>query len=73
MLVNQNYVCAICGESETCKDSRINKPRSLAVDHCHQSGKVRGLLCTTCNKSLGGFKDNSVLLQKAINYLSKID
>jgi len=46
MLVNQNGVCKIC--NKTCKSGK-----SLAVDHCHETGKVRGLLCAKCNTNLG--------------------
>lgn len=60
MLQKQNGLCWICGESS-----------DLVVDHDHESGKVRGLLCNLCNTSLGGFKDNIVSLEKAIAYLIK--
>lgn len=62
LLRNQNGVCAICKE--------INDDgRSLAVDHDHYTGKVRGLLCTRCNLGLGFFKDEIRLLAEAIVYL----
>lgn len=69
MLENQENSCYIC---ETTTPGRAGKgpERVFAVDHCHQTGKVRGLLCHSCNKGLGFFKDNPVLLQKAITYLS---
>lgn len=41
------------------------------IDHCHTTGKVRGLLCHSCNKGLGFFKDNTELLKIAIEYLNK--
>ena len=44
---------------------------SLAVDHNHKTGRVRGLLCGNCNTSLGGFKDNPALLNKAIRYIEE--
>lgn len=67
ILETQNYRCAICGKHK----DLIKNGYDLAVDHCHKSGKVRGLLCSTCNLSLGGFKDSEELLLKAIIYLRK--
>lgn len=70
MLEIQNYCCAICGKPETTKNpSGGIKP--LAVDHCHKTGKIRGLLCNTCNTALGKFKDDPSILQSAINYLNR--
>ena len=57
----QQGACAIC---------RQYVPR-LNVDHCHDSGKVRGLLCQNCNTGLGKFKDNIQYLADAISYLAK--
>lgn len=62
MLKKQKGVCAICKKS--CKSNR-----QLAVDHCHKTGKIRGLLCMKCNNALGGFEDNTQLLTRAIAYL----
>ena len=59
----QEGCCKICGEHETV----LNK--TLHVDHCHTSGKVRGLLCSTCNTGLGMFKDNQEILKNAVEYL----
>lgn len=61
LLTAQGGVCAICG-------TQPNK--ALAVDHCHRSGRIRGLLCGICNTALGGFKDDQALLTKAIEYLA---
>jgi len=66
---NQDGVCAICGKEETTYDSRHKRVRSLSVDHCHTTGKVRGLLCSHCNHAIGKFNDDVTLLQKAIDYL----
>ena len=41
----------------------------LSVDHCHKSGKVRGLLCHNCNTALGHTKEDKIILQKMIEYL----
>lgn len=60
----QNGVCAIC--SDICTSGR-----RLAVDHCHKTGVIRGLLCGRCNTGLGWFKDRKDLLEKAIEYLDK--
>lgn len=65
MLKEQNHKCCICGLDEV--DNKVK----LAVDHCHKTGKVRGLLCKFCNVGLGNFKDNINSLSKAISYLSK--
>lgn len=62
LLEKQNGVCAIC--------EKDNKNWNMAVDHCHETGKIRGLLCNTCNRAIGLFKDDPALLNKAIKYLS---
>ncbi len=63
MLKLQNGVCAICLGKPTGKKTR------LCVDHCHDTGKVRGLLCNECNVGLGRFRDKVDLLASAIEYL----
>lgn len=65
MLEEQNNCCKICGIH---KDNAGVK--GLVVDHCHNEGHIRGLLCGKCNTGLGQFKDDISLLQKAIEYLS---
>ena len=62
----QNYKCLLCGADEI--DQHHGR---LFVDHCHKTGKYRGLLCTTCNTGLGAFKDNVEVMQKAIEYLNE--
>ena len=58
--------CALCGaEYSTYGDN----PRRLHVDHDHETEKIRGLLCNTCNLGLGAFKDSIELMLEAINYL----
>jgi hypothetical protein len=67
MLNQQERKCAICrcDESMSIKGRRVG----LAVDHCHGSGNVRGLLCYQCNTGLGAFKDDPGLLWAAMQYL----
>ncbi len=69
LLKKQKSVCAICGKV----DNRIMKGTvvKLNVDHCHKTGKVRGLLCNRCNSGLGLLKDDINLLNKAILYLKQ--
>ena len=71
MLIVQDHRCAICGNKETALHNHSGKVQKLAIDHCHITGKVRGLLCQDCNRGLGKFHDNLQHLQKAIDYLSK--
>lgn len=62
LLVKQNYVCAICGKLPNPRQARKTKKRkqrSLVVDHCHKTGKVRGLLCQKCNVSLWAIEDTT--------------
>lgn len=63
MYNSQSGKCAICRISYSL-DSR-----DLHVDHCHITGKIRGLLCLKCNLGLGKFYDNSDLLLAAASYL----
>lgn len=63
----QDGKCAICGNPETA--TRNGKTRWLAVDHCHDTGKVRSLLCGNCNPMIGYAKDKIEVLEKAIAYL----
>lgn len=65
LLKSQDYKCAICGLSES------TKGKGLSVDHCHTTGKVRGLLCTNCNLGIGSFTDDIQKLKLAISYLEK--
>ncbi len=60
LVVSQNNRCAIC-----CLEKK------LVVDHSHETKRVRGLLCHTCNLSLGLFQDNPAILQSAVNYINK--
>lgn len=57
----QSYKCKICSVSVTLENS--------AIDHNHNTGELRGVLCKTCNRALGLFKDNPEILEKATVYL----
>lgn len=61
----QGNCCPICNLS---KD---NYHKNMAVDHCHKTGIIRGVLCNNCNAGMGAFSDNQETLLKAINYLLK--
>jgi hypothetical protein len=65
----QNGKCKICGEPEKAMIRGITL--SLAVDHCHDTGRIRGLLCHRCNKGLGEFGDSAERLRKAADYLER--
>ena len=54
----QNYGCLLCGKKKT-----------LNVDHSHSTGKVRGLLCISCNTSIGKFEHDPALLRRAADYI----
>ena len=62
LLTEQEGRCKICG--------RLPQSRRLSVDHCHATGKVRGLLCGQCNHGIGNFQDDPRLLKAAAEYLN---
>lgn len=64
MLKNQDYKCKICRQVNI-----INK-RTLDVDHCHKTNKIRGLLCQKCNRGIGLLNDNPVLCARSALYLN---
>lgn len=63
MVAQQDHGCAICHQTVE---------GNLHVDHCHTSGKVRGLLCGACNTSIGSFRDNPATLRRAADYLEGV-
>lgn len=65
MLAAQDNCCAVCERPAE------DFARVLHIDHCHETGAVRGLLCAVCNTSLGGFRDDPQLLLRAIEYLAR--
>lgn len=64
MFATQGSVCALC------KSDKSDK-KNFVVDHCHKTGKVRGILCSYCNRALGMMKDDPEVLRKAIKYLEE--
>jgi hypothetical protein len=64
-LVEQNYCCALCGKTQE------EEGTALCVDHDHETGQIRDLLCRVCNRALGLFKDSPKLLRKAAEYLER--
>lgn len=67
MVESQDGKCAICGAHAPTSGHK----KRLNIDHCHETEKVRGLLCDLCNRALGLMRDNTELLQNAIQYLNK--
>lgn len=67
MLERQGGVCKICGRTpEEVSDKTAWR---LAVDHCHQTGAVRGLLCRACNTAIGQLQESEEIIMKALEYV----
>lgn len=64
MFESQSGKCAICSRHQS------ELSRTLAVDHCHETGRIRSLLCQQCNQGLGNFRDKIESLHGAISYLT---
>ena len=70
MEIKQNGLCAICKTSpEITVDKNGRHSGGLRVDHDHDTGVIRGLLCRNCNSGLGYFKDNKQIMENAVKYL----
>jgi hypothetical protein len=70
MLSAQNFSCFICKTTDPgAVGNRDSGRKVFAVDHCHESGKIRGLLCHRCNKGLGHFLDDRENLMRAADYI----
>lgn len=76
----QGYRCAICnGHEDDLPRTNVGRPPKdgraaalafkLVVDHCHESGRIRGLLCNPCNSALGLLKESESALKRALEYL----
>jgi hypothetical protein len=68
ILQSQNGKCLICGSSG--RGGR-SKRFQLFVDHCHKTGKVRGLLCMKCNSAIGYFDEDIARMKSAISYIER--
>ena len=64
MCEEQKGTCAICGQEPSTQ-------RGLHLDHCHKTGKVRGLLCHGCNVGIGSLREDPDILSKALDYLKE--
>lgn len=65
MLAAQEHKCAICRSPDP------GGRGSFHVDHCHSTGRIRGLLCHGCNVSIGHFQNDPNILRAAIDYLNR--
>ena len=74
MFKQQGCKCGICGVTENYSGHiGHRKEWSFSVDHCHTTGRIRGLLCNDCNRALGLFKDNTKTIQAALLWLDTKD
>jgi hypothetical protein len=71
MLERQGGVCAICRKPETATHAKSGVVKRLNVDHCHETGQIRGLLCQSCNRAIGLLNHDKDLFHQAIAYLSR--
>lgn len=69
LLLSQNNCCAICNINQD--ELKNNKKKFLCVDHCHTTGKIRGLLCDNCNRGIGLLGDDLDTLESAVAYLAR--
>lgn len=69
MFEAQCGLCALCHEPEKARNNGDGEVRRLAVDHDHETGVVRSLLCSRCNAGLGNFDDDPAALRAAADYL----
>jgi len=69
MLLQQDNKCKICNKEERMPHQSTNKIKGLSVDHNHETGKIRGLLCANCNLMIGHAIESSCILRNGANYL----
>lgn len=73
MAERQHYRCLVCGEKRPLYRIDNKSSNGLCIDHDHKTGKVRGLLCDTCNRGIGLLKDAPHVLRAAADYLEQHD
>ena len=71
MLKNQDGICKICSMPETSRKNNSDEVRMLCVDHDHNTGKIRGLLCNKCNRALGHYEATKPRAQEFEKYLQE--
>lgn len=69
MLKDQGYKCSICSTEITFSNKPHEKGHIANIDHCHESGEVRAILCRHCNVGLGAFLEKEEYLLNAVEYL----
>ena len=69
----QKGCCAICNKKLSNDSGRNHRHDKVVVDHCHTTKKVRGLLCTMCNKGIGLLKDDKSIVKNALTYLQNAE
>lgn len=71
MAEEQNHVCAICHEQEFARAPGALTARYLAVDHCHKTGRIRGLVCSCCNLLIGKYEKYPHVMENLVAYMHK--
>ena len=72
ILSSQDGKCSICSQTVTHGWSKNHDKHRACIDHCHETGVVRGILCSMCNKGIGLLGDNVGGLEKALAYLKRV-
>lgn len=73
LLEKQEHRCAVCDCMDGSDKHNGLRTKQLSIDHDHQTGIIRGLLCNDCNRAIGQMQDSSVLLRKAAEYLEAFE
>ena len=68
-LMNDTYELMLKKQENSCAICLLPFVKTPHVDHCHKTGKIRGLLCSSCNTGLGAFKDDVPTIQNALDYI----